>query len=268
MDGDISPWHGRRVFVAGCTGFLGSAVTRELASRGATVVGLVRARYRAAVFARELEAGRLRLVDGRAEHAARLHAAMAVHEVSAVFDFTGSDRGSAALLKAALLHHPRIPVVTARPANLLRVSPDPSPPVPFGVARFGELFGPDRDRNGFVSRALDALLAGERPRASGPGRDFVFVRDAARACLAVAEAVAVEGRSQDLTFCSGWEVSEPELAAALVGRTPITSRPTPTNPLGWQPAGTLAAALAETLDWHRDLLRLNHAEAREARRAA
>lgn len=35
-------WHGRRVFVTGCTGFLGSWLTAALLKRGASVVGLVR----------------------------------------------------------------------------------------------------------------------------------------------------------------------------------------------------------------------------------
>ncbi len=35
-------WHGRRVFITGCTGFLGSWLTAELLSRGAAVTGLVR----------------------------------------------------------------------------------------------------------------------------------------------------------------------------------------------------------------------------------
>lgn len=35
-------WQGRRVFITGCTGFLGSWMTAELLSRGAAVFGLVR----------------------------------------------------------------------------------------------------------------------------------------------------------------------------------------------------------------------------------
>lgn len=35
-------WHGRRVFITGCTGFLGSWLTAALLERGAAVVGLIR----------------------------------------------------------------------------------------------------------------------------------------------------------------------------------------------------------------------------------
>ncbi|MBP6015440.1 MAG: GDP-mannose 4,6-dehydratase [Candidatus Promineofilum sp.] len=37
-------WHGRRVFITGCTGFLGSWLTAALLERGAAVVGLIRMR--------------------------------------------------------------------------------------------------------------------------------------------------------------------------------------------------------------------------------
>ena len=37
-------WRGRRVFITGCTGFLGSWLTAALLERGASVVGLVRER--------------------------------------------------------------------------------------------------------------------------------------------------------------------------------------------------------------------------------
>ena len=43
-------------------------------------------------------------------------------------------------------------------------------------------------------------------------RDFVFVRDAARACLALAEEVKQTGHSIDHAFRSGWEFTERTLA--------------------------------------------------------
>jgi len=42
--GEADFWRGRRVFITGCTGFLGSWLTAALLERGASVVGLVRER--------------------------------------------------------------------------------------------------------------------------------------------------------------------------------------------------------------------------------
>ncbi len=263
MDAQPSPWRGRRVLVTGCTGFLGSAVTRELLTRGAVVVGLVRSA--AAGFARERDSGQFRPVHGRVEDIFRLHSALAVHEVSAVFHLAsstpfGNDRGTAAVLRAASLYHPRLVVVAPRPSGELRLATgeEEPPAVPFGVARFGELFG-GGDRKAFrvVPRTVRGLLA-ETPEPTatdGPTRDFVFVRDAARACLLLAESVATECRPLDFTFRSGWELDEGTMARlvaeVLAGRTPAPSvAEPPANPLGWQPETPLGAALAETLAWY------------------
>ncbi len=43
-DGAADFWRGRRVFITGCTGFLGSWLTAALLERGAVVIGLVRTR--------------------------------------------------------------------------------------------------------------------------------------------------------------------------------------------------------------------------------
>jgi nucleoside-diphosphate-sugar epimerase len=267
MSGDTSPWRSRRVLVTGCTGFLGTATTRELLARGATVVGLVRDRSGGAEFAREQGEGQFRVVHGRAEDAIRLHSAMAVHEVSAAFHFAAPDapahdRGTAAVLRAAALYDPRMPVVAARPAHQFRLAGEEPPAVPFGVARFGELFGGgDRDALGVVARTAVTLLT-DRPGAGaggGPARDFVHVRDAARACLAVADAVAVEGGPLDFTFRSGWECTETAMAALVAdvfaGRIPEAPGEAPPNPLGWHPEAPLADALAETIAWYREFVR-------------
>jgi CDP-glucose 4,6-dehydratase len=268
MDAHSSLWCGRRVLVTGCTGLLGSALTRELLARGAVVVGLVRDRSSGAEFAREPNGTNFRPVHGRVEDTIRLHSAMAVHEVSAVFhlartDVFGQDRGTAAVLRAAALHYAGVPVVTARPSGELRLVTDEDAPssVPVGVARFGELFGSgDRKLFRVVSRTVSALSTGGNATApDGPVRDYVFVHDAARACLLLAEAVGARGESLDCTFRSGWELTERALARAVEevfrGRTPDTPVQPVTNPLGWHPAASLAAALGETVAWYRQFHR-------------
>ena len=115
-------WRGRRVLVTGCTGFLGRTVTRELLARGAIVAGLVRERRRAVEFSQEISEGRFHVVHGYVEDAIRLHTAMALHEVSAVFhlataDAQGNDRGTAAVRRAAILYHSKVPVIVAAPTD-------------------------------------------------------------------------------------------------------------------------------------------------------
>lgn len=269
MQAHTSPWRGRRVLVTGCTGFLGTAVTRELLDRGAVVVGLVRDRAGGAGFAREQATEQFVPVHGRVEDAIRLHTALAVHEVTAAFhlassDPFGTDRGTAALFQAAGLYSSRLPVVVARPAGQLRLAPDDqAPAVPVGVARLGELFG-GGDRKVFrvVPRTIIGLVTGDPAPipADGPAREFMFVRDAARACLAVAEAAGAGGAGSDFTFRSGWVLTERQMAA-LVSETHAGKRlgtasgEPPANPLGWRPSVALAEALGETVAWYREFLR-------------
>jgi nucleoside-diphosphate-sugar epimerase len=268
MDAANSPWHNRWVLVTGCTGFLGGAVTRELLSSGARVIGLVRDRTRAAEFAREVAAGQVKIIHGRVEDAARLHSAMVVHEVSAVFHLTDCDRGLESALRAAGMYHSRVPVIAALPAFRLRVtSSDSIASLSLGIARFGELFGPrDRSLTRSVPQSVLALLADERLKPSnGPARDFVFVRDAARACRMLAEAVHDRGHALDCTFRSGWEFADSALAETvsqiLAGHLPENRATEPINPLGWRPETSLPDALRETIEWYKQLTRLNQSQA-------
>jgi nucleoside-diphosphate-sugar epimerase len=131
-------------------------------------------------------------------------------------------------------------------------------PVLLGVARFGEVFGPrDRRESRVVPRTITALLRDEQPRADGgPSRDFICVRDAARACISIAEAVGLEQSPQDATFRSGWQHTDREMIdlvkAAFAGDRLADREPEPPlNPFGWQPATAMGDALAETIAWQR-----------------
>lgn len=272
MKASLSPWHGRRVLVTGFTGFLGAAVTRELLARGATVIGLLRRRTTGQSRSPVQNSGRVHVVYGRAEDVARMHSAMAIHEVSAVFHLARVSPN--AMLHAAERYHPQLPVVTALPAEPLRLStPKLDLSVPLGIARFGELFGPeDRQHSHIVPRTISGLLSGHRVSGitgSSP-RDFVFVQEAATACLTLAEAIATRGQALECTFRSGWELTEVEIASLIAdvyaGRGGEPMRREVANPLGWNHAMSFSASMAETIAWVRGVTQVAVAPAQ--RRAA
>lgn len=270
MAEDNSPWRGRRVLVTGCTGFLGGAVTRELFARGAEVVGLINERPVTDVFG-EGQGGRVHLIRGRTDNVFRLHSAMAVHEITTIFhlaahDPFGEDRGTPAILQAAKLYSRRVPIVTARPLQQLALAQPDEPQDRLSIARFGEVFGPgDRKLFRVVPATAIGLLTGDGatlPPESSP-RDFVFIRDAALACLRVAEAARTDGPG-DYPFRSGWLLTDRQMAAVVrdvhAGRPPVVpDSAAPTNPLGWQPHQSLAEALDESIAWYREFLRAGSA---------
>lgn len=254
---------GRAVLVTGATGFLGGAVVRELTAAGVGVAALVRDR---AGDLGPATSERVHVVRGRVEDGFRLYSALAIHEAAAVIHLasasaTQPDRGTAAVLDAVTRYDPAVPVVVARPAA---APPVPAGPGVLGVARFGEVFG-GGDRNTFrvVPATVLARLTGDpNPvAAAGPARDFVFVRDAARACVTLAESLLgrAEPGVEDVTFRTGWERADREMAAAIQavfdGKTLPAAESAPPNPLGWEPTASLAAGLAATIDWYRDFLR-------------
>jgi nucleoside-diphosphate-sugar epimerase len=258
MDAPQSFWHGRRVLLTGCTGFLGGAVARELLTRGADVVGLVRGPRSEPASDR---AGVFRPIHGRVEDTFRLCSALAVHEIQAVFHLAaggllGLDHGAAAVVEAVRRFDPRVPVVTARPSDGFALARR-NPPVPLGVARFGGVFGPgDGESLGVVPSAIAGLLRNAIPqRTSGAARDFVFVRDAASACLMLAESLAPEPHLRDETFRTGWGLTDHEMAVAVRDVSENRTRPPidpPKNPCGWRPAMSFAGAVNETIAWYRD----------------
>lgn len=78
-------WSTRSVLVTGCTGFLGSALTSELVSRGADVVGLVRDQVPDSALSRSGTLARIKVVHGDLSDLATLTRALGEHEVDTVF---------------------------------------------------------------------------------------------------------------------------------------------------------------------------------------
>ena len=275
MQGLDSSWRNRRVLVTGCTEFLGLEVTRELLHQQAHVIGLVHDRKAGAIFAREQAAGLFHLVQGRIENTFRVHSALAIHEVSAIFHLAESslssnstgknravdDRGTTAVLQAAALYSHRLPIVVASPSNQLRVlnSEVGGKQAPIGIARFGKLFGGrDNSESSIIARTISFLNEREREVArEDSSHDFVFIRDAARACLAVGEAIDSGSYPLDATFRTGWEMSEAEMAENV--RDMIAGHAlkagfeeeTPANPFSWRPEYSFVDALADAIECYR-----------------
>jgi nucleoside-diphosphate-sugar epimerase len=248
---DAPHWHGRRVLVTGCAGFLGGAVSRALLGHGAAVVGLVHRTPTDLHRHRHFET-----IRGRAEDTFRVYSALAVHRIDAVFHLASgpvfaSDRVASAVVEAVRRFDPTVPVVMAHPDDCLKLA-DSRVPVPLGVARFGEVFGPGERR---PFRTVPSIMNGETRRTNDAPRDFVYLDDAARALLVLGESLDRTPHLRDETFRSGWNLSDRQLATAV--RDVTDGRPAlllsvnpPANPLDWHPAKSFADAMAETLAWY------------------
>ncbi|GAG48681.1 unnamed protein product, partial [marine sediment metagenome] len=137
------------------------------------------------------------------------------------------------------------------------------------ILRYANVYGPRQDPHGeagVVTIFANAMLRGERPRIFGDGtqqRDFVYVGDVVRACLAAPEAPS----SDPMNIGTGSLTSVNELYRALADITgfaepPIygAARPGEVHSisldpalarehLGWRPETELAAGLQLTVDY-------------------
>jgi nucleoside-diphosphate-sugar epimerase len=240
--GSTSPqfWHRRRVFVTGCTGFLGTWVVRELLAAGAEVAGLVRARVADSDLFRDRLFERIAVVRGRVEDQGRLETSLALHDIQTVFHLASP--GAESVLAAAL---------RAVPFGSVTL------PVPIGDPGRASLVSAFARRTGYrVGLAeLPALFGGGSQTVPRAEESYLYVRDAARALLTLAEAVVA-----DPMAWSGWPIrfnpttTGRELSAAL-DRQPLDApSATPlltSHPLGWSPSVSLADAVAETIAWPR-----------------
>jgi len=81
----VSHWKNRNVFVTGCTGLLGSSLTRHLVEQGANVVGLVRDGVPRSLLAQEGVLQKISVVHGALEDYTLLERALNEYEIEVVF---------------------------------------------------------------------------------------------------------------------------------------------------------------------------------------
>ncbi len=91
-------WEGRRVFVTGATGVIGSALTRRLIAEGAAVTALVFERPEGSDLVRSKDIDKVKQIDGRLEDGPLLETTLAKGRFDAVFHL-----GAQALVETALL---------------------------------------------------------------------------------------------------------------------------------------------------------------------
>jgi CDP-glucose 4,6-dehydratase len=147
--------------------------------------------------------------------------------------------------------------------------------LPVAVTRFANLYGGgERNFSRLIPETVTAVLDGRRPiiRSDGsPERDFLYVEDAARAYLAIAEALENEQIAGE-AFNAGWGRPHPvhevvdlicelgpndvepdyqgagnpsgEIDRQYLDSTKIRER------IGWEPCVNLREGLQTTIDWY------------------
>ncbi|HET6572657.1 MAG TPA: NAD-dependent epimerase/dehydratase family protein [Fimbriiglobus sp.] len=270
-------WHRRRVFVTGCTGFLGAWVVRELLARGAVVVGLVRDRMRPSDLFDDRLFERIAVVRGRIEDRWRLESALAVHGIETVFHLAvpavvlanSTDpthhlaaRWARTLLTAVKRSSPTAEVVIPVPAGDATGRAEVAAAfarrtgAAVGVALLPRLFGGgDRRWSRLVPWTVRAVLTGrpvEPPRSYELAESYLYVRDAARACLGLAEALAGDPEA--------WAGRAAPVPATATGADlfEVLTAPYLPSPFAGEGSGArdqcpvpLLDAVAETARWYR-----------------
>ena len=277
MDHPNPFWPGRRVFVTGCTGFLGTWVVRELLTRGAAVTGLIRDRVPPSELIRDRLFNSVRVVRGRVEDRGRMQQILAIHEIDTVFHLAGPAaepaRFDLPLYSAAREAIPAgrviVPVRKTEPAReTLAVGFAAAARFPVVPAKLSAVFGGgDRGRNAFVARSARAIAAGQPvPLASGEERSepHLYAADAARGLLTVAETTALSATAEFGLVSDEFRVechpavTGADVVAALAEATAISFAETDAGPTGTVmglPATPLSEAAADTLAWFRSAQR-------------
>lgn len=327
MEREQPYWQDRRVFITGCTGFLGSWLAASLVAEGADVIGLVRDHVPRAQLFRNGTVGQMTLVNGELADYALLERTLAEYEIDTVFHlaaqtivgianrsplstFETNIRGTWLLLEAArrnpTVHsvvvassekaygqplylpfqeeHPlqgRHPYDVSKSAvDLIAQSYAHTYQLPVAITRFSNLYGGgDLNWNRLLPGTIRSVLRGQPPVIRSDGsfkRDYVYVEDAVRAYLILAERVREAGIcGQAFNFGLGEPVTAlnvvktiirvsefPELQPVILDevrneiRDEYLQAEKAQELLGWCPEHDLESGLTRTMAWYRDFLNI------------
>jgi CDP-glucose 4,6-dehydratase len=317
-------WPGRRVFVTGATGLVGSCLVKELVDEGARVVALVRDWVPESELIRSGLVERVTVVRGDVCDGALIERALGEYEVDTVLHlaaqtivltanrnpvsaFETNVAGTWALLEACrrarveqvvlassdkaygaqteLPYTEDMPLRGSHPydvskscADLIAQAYAASYAMPVAITRCANIYGGgDLNWSRIVPGTIRSVLRGERPVVRSDGRyvrDYLYVKDAARAYLLVASHLAVDRKLAGAAFNVSCET--PVTVLELVGRITalMESKLEPDirdeatneireqylsaerarNMLGWTPLYDLDEGLRQTIAWYRAFL--------------
>lgn len=325
-------WQGKRVFVTGASGLVGSWLTRALVDLGAYTVVLIRDWDPQSELMRGGTIGRVSVVSGQLEDYATLERAINEHEIDTVFHlgaqtivgtayrnplptFEANVRGTYNLMEACRVHSglvKRILVASSDKAygdsDVLPYTEDMPPlgqhpydvsksctdlisqtyfhtyGLPVVIARCGNIYGGgDLNWSRIIPGTIRSLKEGRAPIVRSDGtltRDYVYVQDAVKAYLLMAEhAERPDVRGEIFNFGPDQPRNVLEVIGAVtaaVGRTDL--QPVILNQaraeiqdqylnsakaervLGWTPAYSFEQGMEETVAWYLNFLEDRHAE--------
>ncbi|MGL4419128.1 MAG: NAD-dependent epimerase/dehydratase family protein [Gemmataceae bacterium] len=234
-------WSQRRVFVLGCTGFLGSWVTRKLLSAGAEVVGLVHEAEPESPFFRQKLYQHAHVARGRADDRSRLRQLLAVYESDFVFQCAALPGGQSDLFTKALLPAllPSTLAILPSPWHLRAVSTNRS----LITVQVPKLFGSGDTKTEEPLTAFFRAAADGDPLPMLEGGPFLHVADAAQGLLDCAM-LAPQHPTQLLP-----QATVADLRALARGEEPSSLRLHPPED-AWTGARPLAIAFEEALQWY------------------